>query len=91
MGYSRMSLLGEVSWVSYKYVIFFPSRIYEKLRLIYLWREGGLVVLSRTPSVQSTSFQAMVTVREVASQVEGMEERMVTLQLEFKQELDGLH
>ena len=48
MGFSRMSLLGEVSWVSYKHVILFPLRIYEKLRLIYLWR-GGL----RTPLVIS--------------------------------------
>ena len=32
-----------------------------------------------------------MTVREVASQVEGMEARMVTLQSEFRQELDGLH
>ena len=33
----------------------------------------------------------MVTVREVASRVEGMEARMVTLQSEFRQELDRLH
>ena len=33
----------------------------------------------------------MVTMREVASQVEGMEVRMVMLQSEFRQELDGLH
>ena len=40
---------------------------------------------------QSMSFLAMVTVWELASQVEGMEARMVTLQSEFKQELDGFH
>ena len=32
-----------------------------------------------------------MTMKDVASQVEGMEARMGTLQSEFKQDLDGLH
>ena len=61
---------------------------HEKVEVDLLVMRRGLRPHQR---YQSTSFQAMVTVREVASQVEGMEARMVTLQSEFRQELDGFH
>ena len=35
--------------------------------------------------------RTMVTVKDLATQVEGMENRMVSLQSEFRQELDGIN